>query len=196
MGKDFQEHIQNLIGEIFDDFFALSIPEDKDSDQWDYDSLQKEILSQFGVDIRQVIREDYRDLPYLELKETIFTHLQSVYAEKEKLIGAQQLRELERLIMLQIIDMQWKDHLLNNDHLKEGIGLRGYAQKDPLIEYKKESYQIFEEMRDRVDEEVIRFLYLFRPVAEEEMEELKERKTAKLAAPTFKMPGKKHKKRR
>ncbi len=196
MGKDFQEHIQNLIGEIFDDFFALSIPEDKDSDQWNYDSLQKEILSQFGVDIRQVIREDYRDLPYLELKETLFTHLQSVYAEKEKLIGARQLRELERLIMLQIIDMQWKDHLLNNDHLKEGIGLRGYAQKDPLIEYKKESYQIFEEMRDRVDEEVIRFLYLFRPVAEEEMEELKERKTAKLAAPTFKMPGKKHKKRR
>ena len=195
-GKDFQEHIQSLIAEIFDDFFAFAIPEEKDSDQWNYDSLQKEILSQFGVDIRQVVREDYRNLPYFELKETILTHLRNVYSEKEKLIGAQQLRELERLIMLQIIDMQWKDHLLNIDHLKEGIGLRGYAQKDPLIEYKKESYQLFEEMRDRVDEEVIRFLYLFRPVAEEDMEDLKERKTAKLAAPTFKMPGKKHKKRR
>ena len=74
------------------------------------------------------------------MKDTLLNHIKKVYEEKEKLVGSEQLRELERIIMLQIIDSQWKDHLLNIDHLKEGIGLRGYAQKDPLIEYKKEPF--------------------------------------------------------
>ncbi len=130
------------------------------------------------------------------LKEKIFTHIGWVYEEKEKLVGAQQLRELERMIMLQVIDSQWKDHLLNIDHLKEGIGLRGYAQKDPLIEYKKESYELFTALQNRIDEEVIRFLFLFRPVAQEEVNNWREKKKAKLNAPAFKMPGRKHNKRR
>ena len=69
------------------------------------------------------------------------------------------MRETERMIMLNVIDNQWKDHLLSMDHLKEGIGLRGYGQKDPLIEYKKESYVLFQDMMDRIEDEAVRYLF-------------------------------------
>ncbi|MBA7683115.1 Protein translocase subunit SecA [subsurface metagenome] len=84
------------------------------------------------------------------------------------------MREFERIITLQLIDSQWKDHLLAMDHLKEGIGLRGYGQRDPLIEYKKESYDMFQAMMDRIEEETIRYLFLLQPVKEEEVPERKE----------------------
>jgi preprotein translocase subunit SecA len=73
------------------------------------------------------------------------------------------MRETERIVMLNVIDAQWKDHLLSMDHLKEGIGLRGYGQKDPLVEYKKESFGLFEAMRDRIEDETVRWLYFLQP---------------------------------
>ena len=85
------------------------------------------------------------------------------YEEKETLFGEQMLRWLERHILLDIVDAQWKDHLLTLDHLKEGIGLRGYGQKDPLVEFKKEAFTLFEDMMDRIDTEAVRFLFLVRP---------------------------------
>jgi len=81
------------------------------------------------------------------------------YSEKEELIGPDNMREAERMVMLNVIDNQWKDHLLSMDHLKEGIGLRGYGQKDPLIEYKKESFTLFQDMMDRIEDETIRYLF-------------------------------------
>jgi preprotein translocase subunit SecA len=84
------------------------------------------------------------------------------------------MREFERIIMLQIIDSQWKDHLLGMDYLKEGIGLRGYGQRDPLVEYKKESYDMFQAMMDRIEEETIRYLFLLQPMVEEELPERRE----------------------
>jgi preprotein translocase subunit SecA len=196
MGKDFSEHITSLTEDLFHDILNYYIDEEKDPDQWDYESFQKEIMAQFGVDVTQIIQEDHLDVPHVEIKEKVLSHIRHVYSEKEKLIGADQMRELERMIMLQIIDSQWKDHLLNIDHLKEGIGLRGYAQKDPLIEYKKESFRLFEELQNRIDDEVIKFLFLFRPVEEEEMEAWKEKRKVKLAKPSSKMPGKRRKKKK
>ena len=73
------------------------------------------------------------------------------------------LREAERMVMLNVIDTQWKDHLLSMDHLREGIGLRGYGQKDPLVEYKKESFTLFQEMQNRIQDETVKFLYFMRP---------------------------------
>ena len=90
-------------------------------------------------------------------------HLRQVkerYDAKEKLIGADAMRYHERTIMLSVIDAQWKDHLLSMDHLKEGIGLRGYGQHDPLVEYKKESFEMFEDMMQRFQEDTVRYLYL------------------------------------
>ena len=84
------------------------------------------------------------------------------YDEKETMIGPDNLRQAERIIMLNVVDNQWKDHLLSMDHLKEGIGLRGYGQKDPLIEYKKESFTMFQDMMDRIEDETIRFLFFMR----------------------------------
>ena len=86
--------------------------------------------------------------------------------------------------MLEKTDAQWKDHLKNIDHLKEGIGLRGYAQKDPLIEYKKESFDLFEELQNNIEEEIVRFMYLFMPVEEDIFEDLKQKRKAKLSKPT------------
>ena len=86
------------------------------------------------------------------------------------------MRFHERIIMLQIVDMQWKDHLLAMDHLKEGIGLRGYGQRDPLVEYKKESYELFEALMSRIEEDTLRFLFLLQPVEEQKQAEQIERK--------------------
>ena len=87
------------------------------------------------------------------------------YEAKEQLVPVDILRRVERDIMLQIVDAQWKDHLYSLDHLKEGIGLRGYGQKDPLVEYKKESYALFKAMQDRIEEEIVRYLWRLTPVA-------------------------------
>src|SRR5262249_56188425 len=90
------------------------------------------------------------------------------YESKEKVDGREVLQRVERDIMLQIVDQQWKDHLYSLDHLKEGIGLRGYGQRDPLVEYKKESFALFQAMKERVDEEIVRYLWWLRPVMESE----------------------------
>src|SRR5262249_39984861 len=86
--------------------------------------------------------------------------LKARYEAKEKLIGAEAMRYHERMIMLSVLDQLWKDHLLNMDHLKEGIGLRGYGQKDPLVEYKRESFDMFEGMMQKFQEDTARYLYL------------------------------------
>jgi preprotein translocase subunit SecA len=91
----------------------------------------------------------------------------STYEQKEGLIPVEILRRVERDIMLQIVDAQWKDHLYSLDHLKEGIGLRGYGQRDPLVEYKKESFELFQAMKARIDEEMVRYLWRVRPVMSE-----------------------------
>jgi preprotein translocase subunit SecA len=95
-----------------------------------------------------------------ELGDAIFAKLKERYEAKEKLIGPDAMRHHERMIMLSVIDQQWKDHLLSMDHLKEGIGLRGYGQHDPLVEYKKESFDMFEAMMQRFQEDTVRYLYL------------------------------------
>src|SRR4029077_1017268 len=95
-----------------------------------------------------------------ELGDAIFEKLKQRYEAKEKLIGPDAMRHHERMIMLSVIDQQWKDHLLSMDHLKEGIGLRGYGQHDPLVEYKKESFEMFEAMLQRFQEDTARYLYL------------------------------------
>ncbi len=95
-----------------------------------------------------------------ELGDAIFEKLKERYDAKEKLIGPEAMRHHERMIMLSVLDSQWKDHLLSMDHLKEGIGLRGYGQHDPLVEYKKESFEMFEAMLQRFQEDTARYLYL------------------------------------
>jgi preprotein translocase subunit SecA len=121
--------------------------------------VQTDMLTRFGV---RVLPGDLAGLKSAQMEEELFTRAKNTYEAKEALVGASLLREAERNIMLHIIDDQWKDHLLSMDHLKEGIGLRGYGQKDPLVEYKKEGFTLFQDMMDRIEDETVRYLYFLR----------------------------------
>src|SRR5258708_17652703 len=148
-----------MVSEAMDRF----APRNVHADQWDVDGLRKNLFDNFGLDLaKQGIDPD--QLNRQELGDAIFEKLRESYDAKEVLLGADAMRYHERMIMLSVLDGQWKDHLLNMDHLKEGIGLRGYAQKDPLVEYKRESFDMFEAMMQRFQEETVRYLYLMQVV--------------------------------
>jgi preprotein translocase subunit SecA len=137
-------------------FIDTRCPESAHADNYDLDGFRNDVLTQFGVrldlnELRQMSRQEIEDYT-LEL-------LMKKYQEKEDLVGADIMRQTERMVLLQVIDDQWKDHLLSMDHLKEGIGLRGYGQKDPLVEYKKESYDLFTALQERIDDESLRYLF-------------------------------------
>ncbi|MFC2169398.1 preprotein translocase subunit SecA [Acidobacteriota bacterium] len=172
-GKDMKEYIQELIAILIDWIMESHTHQDKSPDDWNIEGFKKAIISQFGVNCDE-LSIDWETINFEQLKAKILSALKDLHAEKEKIIGSDRTREFERIIMLQIIDSQWKDHLLGMDYLKEGIGLRGYGQRDPLIEYKKEGYDMFQNMMDRIEEETVRYLYLLQPREEEEMPQRKE----------------------
>ena len=169
-GKDLREDILALIETLLDWYLEGHAHKDKSAEDWELDALKKAILAQFGLDL-DALGLDWEAIIYDELREKTLKRLTEMYEEKQRLLGAPQMREFERVIMLQVIDTQWKDHLLGMDYLKEGIGLRGYGQRDPLVEYKKESFDMFQAMMDRIEEEVIRYLFLLQPVTEQELPE-------------------------
>jgi preprotein translocase subunit SecA len=155
-GKEQHERIISIIHGIVGSFIDIRCPERAHPSTYDLPGLQSDILSQFGVKINP---QDLASLNRQETEDNINEMLVRRYKEKEDLIGPENMREAESIVMLNVIDNQWKDHLLSMDHLKEGIGLRGYGQKDPLIEYKKESFQLFQDMMDRIEDETIRYLF-------------------------------------
>jgi preprotein translocase subunit SecA len=150
-----EDYVSGILGELLDQFCGVKThPAD-----WDIKSLKDAIFTRFGVDIL-VEGLKPETLNRQELGDAIFQKLKERYEAKEQLIGPDAMRYHERMIMLSVIDAQWKDHLRDMDHLKEGIGLRGYAQHDPLVEYKRESFDMFEAMMQRFQEETVRYLYL------------------------------------
>ena len=151
--------IEDYVSGILGDILERHCPPKEHVDNWDLKALKDAIFTRFGVDIyAEGLKPE--DMNRQELGDAIFNKLKERYDAKEALIGADAMRYHERMIMLSVIDGQWKDHLLSMDHLKEGIGLRGYAQHDPLVEYKRESFDMFEEMMQRFQEETVRYLYL------------------------------------
>jgi preprotein translocase subunit SecA len=115
---------------------------------------------------------DFRKMNAAEVEAAVWKKASENYGEKEKIVGAESLRAYERYIMLNIIDSQWKDHLLSIDHLKQGIGLVGYGQKDPLVEYKKQSFNMFQDMLDRIDTNTVKALFNLEVVVKDEQEEM------------------------
>jgi len=150
-----EDYVSGILGELLEQHCPPKVhPED-----WDLKGLKDAIFTRFGVDIlAEGIKPE--TLNRQELGDAIFERLKERYDAKEKLIGPDAMRYHERMIMLSVLDAQWKDHLLGMDHLKEGIGLRGYGQHDPLVEYKRESFDMFEAMMQRFQEETVRYLYL------------------------------------
>ena len=155
-GGDQRDRIMEIVRGIVGAFIDTRCPEKEHPSEWDYTGLQSDVLTQFGVKVNP---NDLTQLNRAEIEDHIVDLLEARYKEKEDLIGPDIMRDAERMIMLNVIDNQWKDHLLSMDHLKEGIGLRGYGQKDPLIEYKKESFVLFQDMMDRIEDESIRYLF-------------------------------------
>ncbi|HLQ52110.1 MAG TPA: preprotein translocase subunit SecA [Terriglobales bacterium] len=157
--------VEDYVEAILGDLLGQYAPEQKHAEEWDLDGLKTQIFTRFGVDLaKENVPLD--QLNRSELGDAIFGKLRERYEAKEKLLGSQAMRYHERMLMLSIVDQQWKDHLLNMDHLKEGIGLRGYAQHDPLVEYKRESFDMFEAMMQRFQEDTVRYLYLMQVVEE------------------------------
>jgi preprotein translocase subunit SecA len=152
-----EDYVPNILSTLLDEFANERVH----PDQWDVKGLREKLGAHFGFDLdAESIKPT--EMTRHELGETLFERLKGKYEAKEQLISDQQMRFHERMIMLSVIDGLWKDHLLNMDHLKEGIGLRGYAQQDPLVAYKKESFEMFEGMMLRFQEDTVRFLFLMR----------------------------------
>jgi preprotein translocase subunit SecA len=155
--------LEDYVAGILSDLLEQYVPVKAHPADWNIKGLKDALFTRFGVDIlAEGIKPE--TLNRQELGDAIFEKLKERYDAKEKLIGADAMRYHERMIMLSVLDQQWKDHLLNMDHLKEGIGLRGYGQKDPLVEYKRESFDMFEDMMQRFQEDTVRYLYLMQVI--------------------------------
>jgi preprotein translocase subunit SecA len=160
-----REYLMELAEYILDSLVETYAPRAADFEQWDLPALKREAERVFAVGTSAM---KFDDRTADEIREALWAAALASYDEKEKLVGREILQRVERDIMLQIVDQQWKDHLYSLDHLKEGIGLRGYGQRDPLVEYKKESFALFQAMKERVDEEIVRYLWWLRPMLEAE----------------------------
>jgi preprotein translocase subunit SecA len=180
-----REYILGIAQDNFDGLIDQYMPKEQRPDEWDLTGLKEQLRLNFGFDV------DGEHLGLAEMgpdeaQEVIWPKIEEKYKTKEVQLGVEALRNLERYIMLNIVDAQWKDHLLALDHLKEGIGLRGYGQKDPLVEYKRESFYLFQAMLDRIDTETIRYLFNFQvqvtaPVEEQLLERRRRQRRGRVA---------------
>ena len=165
---DSRRYLMTLADDLIDQAVETHCGKEIDPEDWDADALIRSVADLTGLPADTVEAFDLSDKNPDEMHEALWTAVKTRYDEKEQGIDAQVLRRVERDVMLQIVDSQWKDHLYGLDHLKEGIGLRGYAQKDPLVEYKRESFALFQAMRERIDSEMVRYLWRLRPVVQGE----------------------------
>jgi preprotein translocase subunit SecA len=176
-GKDQKEYALGIAEDLAGGLVETFCPREEHPQKWNLTQFSGEVLGQFGIDLKAVgLDPSTSTLTHDQLSDALVEKVRQRYEEKEALFGPPMMRWLERRIILDIVDTQWKDHLLSLDHLKEGIGLRGYGQKDPLVEFKKEAFTLFEEMMGRIDSETIRYLFLIQPARpEEEAREIERR---------------------
>jgi preprotein translocase subunit SecA len=147
---------------ILDSLFDRLLPQDKGPDQWNLAEFSIGLKDYYGIEAPD-LEGKTRD----QIHEELLAELRERYQSKEKLLDPETMRLHERFVMLQVVDQQWKDHLLAIDHLKEGIGLRGYGQRDPLVEYKKESFELFTVMKERIEDQIVQYLFRLQPVVRE-----------------------------
>ncbi len=168
--KESREYMMRISGDILDDAIATHCPENLDPRDWHLTELGTDMLSAFDIDVHK-LDADLEDLGIDELRDVLWAELDGKYSAKEEEHGAELMRDVERSVMLQVLDASWKDHLLALDHLKEGISLRGYGQKDPLQEYKRESFELFDAMKTRFEDTIVGQLFRVVPMSPEELEE-------------------------
>jgi len=160
-GKDTRAYVVNLAREVLDWYLDNYCAEAQDPGEWNLEGLRLALKETYGIEVSLA---ELSQLGRTEAAESLEARIKAKYEEKERQVGPELMLFHQRMIMLQIVDTQWKDHLYSLDHLKEGIGLRGYGQRDPLVEYKKESFNMFQALMDRIDEEILRWIFLYQPV--------------------------------
>jgi preprotein translocase subunit SecA len=180
-----RDYILSIAEDNFHGLIDQYMPKEQRADEWDLVSLKEQLRLNFGFD-PEAEHLALAEMGAEEVREGIWPKVEEKYKSKEVQLGVDGLRNLERYIMLNIVDAQWKDHLLALDHLKEGISLRGYGQKDPLVEYKRESFYLFQAMLDRIDTETIRYLFNFQvqvtaPVEEQLLERRRRQRRGRVA---------------
>ena len=148
-GDNLSDEIRDMLGQVIDSLVDAYCPKDQYPEEWDFSSLREALQGQFALDLSDGA-DDLKDMGRDALKEELRDQVLKVYSGKEEELGTDLLRQLEKMVLLQVIDHHWKDHLLGMDQLRDGIGLRGYGQKDPLIEYKREGFDMFSAMMDRI----------------------------------------------
>jgi len=165
-GREGKEYILNAAADIVEFLVDTHIPEDA-REHPNETELNAELFDYFGVDLKSA-GIDLSTMASDVVKQKLIEAVTKKYEEKEAAVGADMMRLHEKYLLLQVIDQQWKDHLLNIDHLKEGIGLRGYGQRDPLVEYKKESFDLFQDMMERIQDRVVKYLWKMEVVVDRE----------------------------
>jgi len=189
-GQGTREYVLQKSEEILDFMLSTYAGENVDPNEWQVDEIRNQFLHYYGIRLEEG-QPDFRSVGFAALRDDHLQRLGAKYEQKETLIGQEMMRRHEQLIMLNIVDSSWKDHLLTMDHLKEGIGLRGYGQRDPLQEYKKESFDLFGQMKERIEDEIIRFLYHLEPTSQDDRRREEERKQKARARDfTFSAPPK------
>ena len=163
-GEDLSEQIAHMATQVADSLLDIHCPQEQYPEEWDFHGLVESVHGQFGLTIAHGESgpgsvEELQDMGREALKQDLHERVQKAYKQKETELGPELLRQLEKMVMLQVIDHHWKDHLLGMDHLRDGIGLRGYGQKDPLIEYKREGFDMFAGMMSRIKGDVLDRLF-------------------------------------
>jgi preprotein translocase subunit SecA len=182
LGKEDKGYVLKIADDIIETVVSAQCPEGTDPSDWNLAELATDVLAYFNIDVHAAGIELQGRSPE-ELVESITAAVHAKYEDKEARLSSELMRLLERDVLLRVVDQSWKDHLLALDHLKEGIGLRGYGQRDPLQEYKKESYSLFQSMKDRVEDLSIRNLFRIEPISEQQMEEERRRKERAVVQP-------------
>jgi preprotein translocase subunit SecA len=191
-GKSLKPAIEEMIRDKAEDI-AYGLTEEKTHpEEWDWKGLKKAVFKQFNFRLDEIDDDTMDGLTQEGLAQLIVDSSLMVYNEKEASVGSEEFRHLERIVMLQTVDNLWKDHLLSMDHLKEGIGLRGYAQQDPLIVYKKEGFELFQEMVSRIKEETLGILYRIQISEPQNIADLQQPKKQKLVFSSGDEPAKKN----
>ncbi|MFN7940768.1 MAG: preprotein translocase subunit SecA [Thermoanaerobaculia bacterium] len=179
-GKEGKDYILGVARDIVDTLLATHCPEKMDPSEWTLTELAGDVLAYFDIDVHKAGLE-LEGAGADDINAGIWALVESKYQDKENRVGSDLMRVLERDVLLRFVDLAWKDHLLALDHLKEGIGLRGYGQRDPLNEYKRESFELFGALKERVEDTVLKTLFRLEPASEEQLAE--ERARRERAAP-------------
>ncbi|MBR1445185.1 MAG: preprotein translocase subunit SecA, partial [Firmicutes bacterium] len=172
MGADLKDKIYGMIRSVIERTVDTYCKEDSFPEEWDIAGLNEALMNLAHIKKVELSDDDKENLTKDKLIERLYDEAAALYAEKEEEIGTEELRELERVILLRVVDSKWMDHIDDMDQMRQGISLRAYAQKDPIVEYKFVSYDMFDELSENIQKDTVRSLFSLRAAVQMEREQV------------------------